>query len=140
MIPFLENRTLLGFTKCPFHVFLIDMKFIYKLLEMCFMDNLSFSDPQLHKFIQHLYTHFSMQTKRETCKQCVHTLRKVRNKSEFPDSQLRKTIFFKMIPCFFLYCLKHVCNDWEVYRSIFWPNFRTSTNHKKYCNRSGFIN
>ena len=40
-----ENKKVTTF---PFHVFLIDMKFISKLLEI-FIGSLSFSDPHLHK-------------------------------------------------------------------------------------------
>ena len=58
MIPFLENKKVWGLPYLKIEnlqeihfMFLIDMKFISKLLEMLFMDNLSFPDPHLHQNI-----------------------------------------------------------------------------------------
>ena len=47
-IPYLKIEKFVGFTKSPFH-FLIDMKFISKILEILFMQFVSSPDPDLRK-------------------------------------------------------------------------------------------
>ena len=47
-------------------MFLIDMKIISKLLYILLLENLSFSDPHLHRSIFKICTHFSTKTQNET--------------------------------------------------------------------------
>ena len=52
-------------------------------------------------------------------------------KSKFSDSQIWQNNMFKDESIFFLYLLKYVCDTWEGYGSIFWPNVQSSRNHLK---------
>ena len=93
-IPLLENRKSVGIplpenrkvTKCQFHVFLIGMKFISKLLEVLFMQSVSSADPHLHKSISKKDT--QSKHKNKTVSRAFENF-KTFNSFRFPDMTIQ---------------------------------------------------
>ena len=107
--------------------FLIDMKFISKLLQM-FLWKISLSDPHLHNCIwrtgysKSIYKYFQKNNPTHNFHRKIKNVDRPFKKFEivrnFRFSDM-KIIFFKMNPWCFLYVLKYFCENWEGYGSRF---------------------
>ena len=128
MIPLLENRKVCRIYKIAISCFLIDMKFISKVVEMFLMGNLYLSEPPFVIF-KNIYSHFQEQTKHENeINKKVHM--PFKNEHRFFIFSDMKIICLKDVPINFLYCLKSFGDDWEVYGPCFDKKSK-SRNHPK---------
>ena len=144
MIPFLENNKVCRFPYLKIEKlqnthsgFLIDMKLISKLLWILLMDSLLSSVPHLRNFL--ICTHIFTKQKQKT-PWCLGPA-ELRTCSILLSPRLTNIISSQDDSIFFLYFLKHFGNNWEVSRSRFLPNFRSSIkSSKKYWNMTGDLN